>query len=130
SAQERVQIRGGAGLDLGDRRAAQGEVEQGQAEDLRGVATDAEVRGLDVAVIDAALVELLHRGEEVVAVPLEEVQRQAPVEATNHILQRVLASALQQQSRGGTEREGPFVERDHAAAADPAQHLRLVDQAL
>ena len=83
---------------------------------LRAVATglaDAEVRRLDVAVVDARLVEHDQGIEQVGAEPLEEVKGE-PGAAAQRLSEGLGAGALEQERLAAADDEGALDELDDA----------------
>ena len=124
--QERVQVGRRARRHGGRSGAGQGEVEEHEV--LRPVAAalpDAEVGGLDVAVIDSGPVQGDQRLQQVGAPPFQQVQGQ-PLAAAQHLAQRLLAGALQHQGLPAADVERAFDQPHQPRAGQPGEHPGLV----
>lgn len=86
--------------------------------------SDAEVRGLDVAVVDPGAVEGDEGLKQVNAPPLKQVQRQ-PLPAAQHLRQRLVARGFQHQGAAATNLDRAFDEPYQPRVLQPREHLGL-----
>ena len=123
--QHRVEVALGAGLDVLGRRAGQREVEQDQVQLVAPAdRPDADVVGLDVAVRDALLLQVLDDLQQVLAEPLEQIDVQ-PALLAQPLAQRLWPGRPQQQARLAADLERlDSTRRCAGAAACPAPRPR------
>ena len=126
--QEGVEVGRRAGGQVGQRRAAQREVEQHELQLAGAGRADADVLGLDVAVRDALALQVVHRLDQLAAEALQQVQRQ-PALVAQQGRQRLLARVAQQQ-RGAPGDAERLAVGDDVLVVQPGQHLAFGHQPL
>ena len=131
AVQERVQVRRRARRHCGPSRAGQREVEQHQVLGpilaLLPDLPDAEVRGLDVPVVNPSAVEGDQSLQQVGAPPFKQVQRQS-LPAAEHFAKRLIAGALQHQGLPSADLDRAFQQAHQTRVPEPGQHLGLISQ--
>ena len=127
--EERVEVGRGAGVDRRGGCPGEGEVEEDEVLGaVAAVLADAEVGGLDVAVVDPGLVEGDEAVEEVVAVALEEVEGE-PGAGAEDLGEGLGAGVLEEERLASADDEGALDDLDDAGAVQGAEDLGLGGQA-
>ena len=89
---------------------------------------DAQVRGLDVPVIDPGAVQRDQGFQQVGAPPFEQVKRE-PFPLAEYLAERLVAGALQHQGRPTAHVDRSLDQPDQARVAEFGEHLRLIGEA-